>query len=38
MLLTKDENIKDIIYKMNWEAITCNENTYIIWYSETCKR
>ncbi|WP_254610152.1 MULTISPECIES: DUF2711 family protein [unclassified Bacillus (in: firmicutes)] len=32
LFFTKDENIKRIAQSMNWEAIICNEQTYIHWY------
>jgi Protein of unknown function (DUF2711) len=37
ILMTKDENIKDIINKMNMEAVICDNSTYINWYSEAYK-
>lgn len=34
VFLSKDKNIGKIIESMNWEAIICNEKTYINWYLE----
>jgi hypothetical protein len=32
LFLTKDENIKEIVQLMKWEAIICDNETYINWY------
>ncbi|GIN93148.1 hypothetical protein J22TS1_41990 [Siminovitchia terrae] len=34
ILLAKEKNIKNIVKSMNWEAIICDNNTYISWYSK----
>lgn len=34
ILMAKDEDIMDIVKSMKWEAIECDEKTYINWYSE----
>lgn len=30
--LAKDENINELILRMGWEALICDESTYISWY------
>ncbi|WCN39495.1 DUF2711 family protein [Aneurinibacillus uraniidurans] len=32
LFFTKDENITQIVQSRNWEAIICNNETYINWY------
>ncbi|MCY7793782.1 DUF2711 domain-containing protein [Bacillus spizizenii] len=32
VLLAKDENINDLVQRMGWEAMICDESTYISWY------
>lgn len=32
LFFAKDGNINDIVQSMNWEAIICNEQTYINWF------
>ncbi|MCY7758330.1 DUF2711 family protein [Bacillus inaquosorum] len=32
VFLAKDENINDLIQRMGWEAMICDESTYISWY------
>lgn len=33
IIMGKDDTINDIVKSMNWEAIICDKNTYINWYS-----
>jgi hypothetical protein len=35
LFLAKDENIEEIVRLMNWEAIICDNQTYIDWYLST---
>jgi len=32
LFLSKGEDVKEVIQKMNWEAIVCDDNTFINWY------
>ncbi|MGY0434833.1 DUF2711 domain-containing protein [Bacillus rugosus] len=32
VFLAKDENINDLVQRMGWEAMICDESTYIRWY------
>ncbi|MCY7787749.1 DUF2711 domain-containing protein [Bacillus inaquosorum] len=32
VFLAKDENINDLVQRMGWEAMICDESTYISWY------
>lgn len=34
ILMVKEDNINDIVKSMNWEAIVCDKNTYVNWYSK----
>jgi hypothetical protein len=34
IIMAKDDNINDIVNSMNLEAIVCDKNTYINWYSK----
>lgn len=34
IIMVKDDNINDIVKSMNWEAIVCDKNTYVNWYSK----
>jgi hypothetical protein len=32
LLFAKDENIEHIVQSMDWEAVLCDEQTFINWY------
>ncbi|MCH6266576.1 DUF2711 family protein [Neobacillus citreus] len=32
LFLSKGEDVKEVVQKMNWEAIVCDDNTFINWY------
>jgi Protein of unknown function (DUF2711) len=32
LFLSKKQNAKEIVKKMNWEAIICDNQTYLDWY------
>ncbi|RDW14949.1 DUF2711 family protein [Oceanobacillus chungangensis] len=34
IIMLKDDNINDIVKSKNWEAIVCDKNTYVNWYSK----
>jgi hypothetical protein len=33
IIMAKDDNINFIVNSMNFEALLCDKNTYINWYS-----
>lgn len=32
LFLSKEEDVKEVVQKMNWETIVCDDNTFIDWY------